>query len=143
MPRGVTLLELLLTLVVLGILLVLALPAIGAVHDRLQVESASRTLLAAHQRARFVALAERRITVLDLSAARLTLSAVEAPTDTVRRWETGGPAALGVTVGGMPRRVAFGPSGVGLGVANATYTLRRGAAVRLVIVSRYGRVRIQ
>ena len=43
----------------------------------------------------------------------------------------------------MPHTAAFAPSGVAVGASNATYTLRRGGALRQVIVSRYGRVRMQ
>ena len=143
MRRGVTLLELLLALAITGILAALALPGISALHDRLQVEAAARALVGAHHRARGVAVADPRVTVLDLTAARLTLRAVEAPGDTTPRWEADGPAALQVQAAGLPRTVSFAPSGVALGVSNATYTLRRGNAVRQVIVSRYGRVRVQ
>lgn len=143
MRRGVTLLELLLVLVLTGTLAALALPAISALHDRLQVEAAARALVGAHHRARFVAVAEQRVTVLDLTTARLILRAIESPADTTPRWDGDGPAALQVQAVGLPRTVSFAPSGVALGVSNATYTLRRGNAVRQVIVSRYGRVRVQ
>lgn len=143
MRRGVTLLELLLVLALSGTLAVLALPGISALHDRLQVEAAARALVGAHHRARFVAVAEQRVAVLDLTAARLILRAIESPADTTPRWDADGPAALQVQAVGLPRTVSFAPSGVALGASNATYTLRRGNAVRQVIVSRYGRVRVQ
>lgn len=143
MRRGSSLLELLLGLVVAGLLASLALPAIGALHDRLQTDAAARALVAAHLRARFIAMAEQRIVVLELSSARLAIRAVESPADTVLRWEGGGPAVEGVLVTGMPHQAVFGPGGVGMGLANATFVLQRGGATRQVIVSRYGRVRLQ
>ncbi len=143
MRRGYSLLELLLGLSVAGLLAALALPAIGALHDRLQTDAAARALVAAHLRARFIAMAEQRIVVLELTPARLAIRAVESPVDTVLRWEGGGPALEGVVVTGMPHQAAFGPGGVGLGLANATFVLQRGGAIRQVIVSRYGRVRLQ
>lgn len=143
MRRGVTLIELLLAIAIAGTLAVLALPGISGLHDRLQVEAAARELVGAHHRARFVAVAEQRVTVLELTSVRLTLRAIEAPTDTTPRWDADGPAVLQVQSVGLPRTVSFAPSGVALGVSNATYTLRRGNAVRQVIVSRYGRVRLQ
>lgn len=143
MRRGYSLLELLLGLVVAGLLASLALPAIGALHDRLQTDAAARALVAAHLRARFIAIAEQRIVVLELSSARLAIRAVESPADTVLRWEGVGPAVEGVLVTGMPHQAVFGPGGVGMGLANATFVLQRGGATRQVIVSRYGRVRLQ
>jgi len=73
----------------------------------------------------------------------LRLSAVESPIDTFERWRGDGPSDLDVVVTGMPRQISFAPSGVTTGFANATYTLVRGSARKQVIVSRYGRVRIQ
>jgi len=143
MRRGFSLIELVLALVVTGLLAALSLPAIGALHDRLRTDAAARALVAAHLRARFIALAEQRVVVLELTPARLAIRAVESPGDTVLRWEGGGPAVEGVLVTGMPHQAAFGPAGIGLGLANATFVLQRGGAARQVIVSRYGRVRLQ
>ena len=143
MRRGFSILELLLALVVAGLLAALSLPAIGALHDRLRTDAAARALVAAHRRARFIALAEQRVVMLELTPARLAIRAVESPVDTVLRWEGGGPAVEGVLVTGMPHQAAFGPAGIGLGLANATFVLQRGGAARQVIVSRYGRVRLQ
>lgn len=142
MRRGATLLELLLVLAITGILLALSLPAITGLHDRLRVDAAVRALMAAHVRARFLAIAEQRAAVLDLSAGRLLIRAVESPGDTVARWESAGPDAERVSVTGLPHRFAFAPSGIGLGVNNTTYTVQRGSAIRRVIVSRYGRIRL-
>ena len=143
MRRGFSLIELVLALVVTGLLAALSLPAIGALHDRLRTDAAARALVAAHLRARFIALAEQRVVMLELTPARLAIRAVESPVDTVLRWEGGGPAVEGVLVTGMPHQAAFGPAGIGLGLANATFVLQRGGAARQVIVSRYGRVRLQ
>lgn len=143
MRRGTTLIELLLVLVLLAVCGGMALPAIGSLRDGLLVRESASLLAGAHARARILALAEARIAVLDLAADSLLLRVIEGPADTVERWRTGGPATLGVAGSGLPRRITFAPSGVTFGVANATYTLTRGAATRQVIVSRYGRVRVQ
>jgi prepilin-type N-terminal cleavage/methylation domain-containing protein len=142
MRHGTTLLELLLALVVAGILAALAVPAAGAVRDRLQVDAAARALASAHARARLLAVVEQRVMVLTLTADSLVLRAVESPADTVARWRAPGPAGEQVTAQGLPRQVAFAPSGAAIGAANGSYTLSRGAARRQVVVSRYGRVRI-
>jgi type IV fimbrial biogenesis protein FimT len=143
MRRGTTLPELLTVLALLGVLLALGLPASGALLDRLRVEQATSAIAAAHARARMVALAEQRVILLTLAADSLVLRAVESATDTVERWRGDGPARFGVEAAGLPRQLGFAPSGVAFGVANGSYTLSRGGARKQVIVSRYGRVRVQ
>jgi hypothetical protein len=56
-------------------------------------------------------------------------------------WHAPGPAAAGVSLAGPPRQILFSPLGLSMGLANGTYRLSRGAAVRSVIISRLGRVR--
>jgi prepilin-type N-terminal cleavage/methylation domain-containing protein len=143
MRNGFTLLELLIVLVIAGVLATIALPGITGLHDRLAVDAAARAVAAAHTRARIAALSEHREMILTLTADSLLLYAVESPIDTIERWRGDGPADHDVSVVGMPRRVSFAPSGVTMGFANATYSLTRGSARKQVIVSRYGRVRVQ
>jgi prepilin-type N-terminal cleavage/methylation domain-containing protein len=142
MARGFTLLELLVALAVAGLVALIALAPIGALHDRLAVDRATEAIASAHTRARLLATAERRIAVLTVAADSLVVRVVESETDTVLRWRGQGPAADGVTAAGVPRRVFFGPSGVTLGLANGSYVLTRGGARRQIIVSRYGRLRV-
>jgi Tfp pilus assembly protein FimT len=142
MRRGITLLELLMVIVLTTLLASLTLPAIGALHDRLAVDAVTESVVSAHTRARLVAVAERRVAVLTLTADSLVVRVVEAPGDTVFRWRGAGPGAEGVGVTGMPRSVLVAPSGVAMGVANGTYVLTRGAARKQVVVSRYGRIRV-
>lgn len=143
MQRGFTLLELLITVVLACLLAGLAIPGLAALHDRLAVETATEAILGAHTRARLVAVIERRVAVLTIAADSLVLRAIESPTDTTPRWRGAGPLRQGVAIAGAPRNVLFAPNGVPMGVANATYTLTRGAARKQVVVSRYGRVRVQ
>jgi Tfp pilus assembly protein FimT len=133
----------LIVILITGLLATVALPGIAALHDRLAVEAATQAIVAAHTRARTAALAERRTMILALTVDSLVLRAVESPVDSIERWRDAGPALRGVAASGMPRLISFAPSGVTMGFANATYTLSRGVATRSVIVSRYGRVRVQ
>jgi prepilin-type N-terminal cleavage/methylation domain-containing protein len=142
MKSGATLLELLVVLAIAGLVAVIVLPSIGALHDRLAVNQAAEAIVSAHTRARLVATAERRIVVLTLTEDSVVLAVVESAVDTVLRWRGSGPAAERVTATGVPRRVFFGPSGVTIGVANGSYVLTRGSARRQIIVSRYGRLRV-
>lgn len=142
MKTGATLIELLLVLIILGLVLLLGLPRVGQLHDRLAVEQAVARLLEAHARARLLAVAERRVAVLSLSADSIVISVVEGAADTTPRWRARGTLADGVSTTGLPRRVLFGPAGAATGAANGTYVVTRGAARRQVIVSRYGRIRV-
>ena len=141
MRRGVSLLELVVTITLLGLLAAFSIPPALALRDRLAVDDNARALANAHARARLVAVAERRVVVLTLTPDSLVLRAVESSTDTVERWR-GVLTGYGVLRTGLPRQVVFAPSGATMGFANATYTLSRGAATKQVVVSRYGRVRI-
>jgi prepilin-type N-terminal cleavage/methylation domain-containing protein len=142
MPRGFSLLELLLLLTLVGILAGLAYPRALETLDRAAVERATRELVAAHARARMNAVVESRIGLLYVSADSIVLKMV-AGSDTLTRWRSPGPRTLGITLSGPSRPLRFLPSGVTFGASNATYVLSRGAWTRRVIVSRWGRVRVQ
>ncbi len=141
MRRGVSLLELVITITLLGLLVAFAIPPARALRDRLAVDDDARVLAGAHARARLVAVAERRVMVLTLTPDSLVLRAVESATDTVERWR-GVLSGAGVRFTGLPTQVVYAPSGATMGFANGTYTISRGAARKQVVVSRYGRVRI-
>jgi prepilin-type N-terminal cleavage/methylation domain-containing protein len=143
MQRGFTLIEMLMAIMLIGLLAGLALPGLSALRDRLGVESATEAIVVAHTRARLVAVMERRVTVLTLTLDSLVLRAIEAPSDTSPRWRGRGPAFHGVAITGVPRSILFAPSGVTMGAANATYILTRGGARKQIVVSRYGRVRVE
>lgn len=142
MNRGATLVELVLALVVMGLLGTIMLPSAGDLHDRILVEDAARAIAAAHARARLAATTESQPALLIIDADSLRIDLLSGP-DTVPRWAIAGPRATGVTLTGGGRRVLFAPMGITFGFANATYTLVRGARSRQVVVSRYGRVRVQ
>jgi prepilin-type N-terminal cleavage/methylation domain-containing protein len=143
MRHGYTLIELLLVLTLLGLLSLVAIPGAVGLRDRLAVEHAARRIVEAHTRARLLATTEHRVMLLLLTSDSLVLSARLAPADTVTRWRHSGPGLEGVTGTGLPRQIAFAPSGIPYGLANNTYTLARGAARRQVIVSRYGRIQVR
>jgi prepilin-type N-terminal cleavage/methylation domain-containing protein len=143
MQRGFTLVELLIVVTLVGTLLLFAVPSLGALRDRLAVEAAASAVASAHARARIIARSERRLTILALAADSIVVRVVETPADTLERWRGPGPRAQGTETAGFPRSILFAPSGVTIGVANASYLVARGAARRQVVVSRYGRVRVQ
>ena len=142
MSRGFSLLELLLILTLVGTLAGLAYPRAVDTVDRASVERATRELVAAHTRARMNAVVENRIGLLYVSGDSLVLKMVIGA-DTVTRWRTPGPSALGISLSGPSRPLRFLPTGVTFGASNATFVLSRGGWSRRVVISRWGRVRVQ
>lgn len=139
MRRAFTLPELLLVLAVAGILLALALPQLGGALDRIEVEAAAARLVAAHHRARIMAIAHNQVLVLSVDSSNLMISPREGGTSL---WSEIGPAGSGVALAGPPRQFTFSPEGITLGLSNATLQLVRGASSRTVVISRLGRARV-
>ena len=136
--RGHSLLELLLVLAMLGVLLGIALPRLGAWRDRGAVHEARREIVSALAAARAAALARGTTASVVLNDADATVR-VLADTETVLVHAVG--AELGVTVRATRDSIAYAPSGRGAGAANTTIIVARGAAADTVSVSRLGRVR--
>jgi Tfp pilus assembly protein FimT len=139
MRRGATLLELVLTLILLGLVLATALPRLGGLADSLAVDRAAQEIAAAHRRARMSAILRSRIIELTIDATGL---AIRPRGDTTLLWHADGPAADRVALAGPRRTITFSPVGITFGLSNASFQLTRGAAIRTVVVSRLGRVRI-
>jgi type IV fimbrial biogenesis protein FimT len=139
MRHGFSIAELLLVLAVTGILVGLALPRFSVILDGIEVQSAAARLVAAHQRARMLAITRGRVLVLTVRPDSLTIGTAGGAAPL---WSEIGPAAGNVALEGMTRRFTFSPEGLTLGLSNATLRLSRGSATRAVVVSRLGRVRI-
>jgi hypothetical protein len=88
------------------------------------------------------AVIESRPALLLVRADSLILSVIDG-VDTLPRWAAPGARVVGVTLTGPIRPLVFSPLGITLGLSNATFVLGRGGASRQVIISRYGRVRVQ
>jgi len=140
MRKAFTLPELVLVLAVVGILAALAFPRLSAAIDRIEVEGATNRLVTAHRRARVMALARGQVVRLSIDSAQLTIS---QPDGTEPLWSDVGPAASGVQIAGPARQFTFSPAGTTLGFSNATLQLSRGSTTRTIIISRWGRIRIE
>ena len=144
MRRGVTLLELLVVLVVIGLLAGMVVPGAATLADRLAVEHEAARLLVAYRSAWLTARVQHRLALLRVTADSLaiwTVSSAGAP-DTVLAWLAPGPGLAGVSIQGGPRTTVFAPYGAAMGFANTRHVLGRGNASRQVVVSRLGRVRV-
>lgn len=141
MRHGVTLIEMVFGLVVLGLLSSAAVPVVTGVRDRYTVQAVAAAIAAAHNRARIRAVLEGQVTELEVRADSLLLRVGTGATATPV-WSTPGPIASGVSMPSAARTLSFAPSGVTIGFANATFVVTRGTARRQVVVSRLGRVRV-
>ena len=136
--RGTTLVELALVLALIGIMAAVAVPALGRRRDRVAVRHAAQLLTDALAVARDVALAGAAPVAVELDEATAAIT-VRSAADTIERHELG--ALLGVALQTSRDSMAYGPDGLGVGAANLTAILGRGAAAETVVVSRLGRVR--
>jgi prepilin-type N-terminal cleavage/methylation domain-containing protein len=139
MRKAFTLPELVLVLAVVGILTGLALPRLSGAMDRIEVEEAANRLIAAHSRARIMAMTRGQVVLLSIDPAQLTISA-QGKTEPL--WSDIGPAAVGVELAGPARQFTFSPGGTTVGFSNATFQLTRGSATRTLVISRLGRIRM-
>jgi type IV fimbrial biogenesis protein FimT len=139
MRGGFSLIELVLALAVAGLLLLIAVPRLSRAMDQIEVDAATAQVVGAHQRARMMAIARGQVLTLVIDSAQLAIASRAGGTPL---WLQHGPAAAGVTLSGSTRRFTFAPTGVTLGLSNASLVLSRGASQRTVLVSRLGRVRV-
>jgi Tfp pilus assembly protein FimT len=128
-----------LSLAVASILWGIALPPLARAVERMSVEAATAQILAAHQRARMMAITRGQVLTLSVDPVLLTISPRSGGAPL---WSEQGPAASRVTLDGPARRFTFAPEGVTLGLSNATLRLSRGSISRTVVVSRLGRVKV-
>ena len=139
MQRAFTLPELMLVLAVAGILLGIAVPQLSHAMDQIEVEAATAHLVAAHQRARVMAITRGEVLTLSIDSGALVIT---PRTGAPALWSEPGPAAAGVSLAGPTRRFIFSPEGLTLGVSNASLQLIRGSSIRTVVISRLGRIRV-
>jgi type II secretion system protein H len=145
MRRGVTLLELLVVLTIIGLMVGVVVPSASSMADRLRVEHEAARLLVAFRSAWLTARVQHRLALLRITSDSLAIRTVSSAgaADTVLAWLAPGPAAAGVLLRSPAHTTVFGPDGMAMGFANTTLVLERDRAVRRVVVSRLGRVRIQ
>ena len=143
MTRGVALLELLMVLAIIGLIAGMVIPGSAALADRVAVEHQVARVVTAYRSAWVAARMRQQLAILRVSADTLAIHTVPyaGHPDTSLAWLATGPRLAGVALAGAHTSV-FGPDGLGLGLTNATHVLSKGNAVRRVVVSRLGRVRV-
>lgn len=138
MRSGMTLIEVGITVGILGIMAGLTFPRFGSYRDRIAVDAATSSTLSLLATARHAALRRATRTAVHLDSARGTVSIV-AGVDTIERRPL--RDVHQVEFSASRDSIAFTPSGLGFGAANTQIILRRGVAADTIAVSRLGRAR--
>jgi prepilin-type N-terminal cleavage/methylation domain-containing protein len=139
MPRGFSLIELVTTLTVAGVLLALAVPRWARFQDGVAVRQAALEVATFYQAARHAAI--RRATRVRIELQRDSLRAVfeGARDSTFLVWP--GPSWRGVGLDATRAVIRLNPTGLGYGAANSTIVLQRGAVAESLTTSRLGRLK--
>ncbi len=152
--KGVSLAEVAVVVVVVGIVLLIALPGLARARARIEVMAARESFATLHALARQISAQYGRISKLHLDPAG---SRVWVTVDTSSEAGSevldtiGGIVLYGVTMGlgvqreGMPRTFCFDPRGLATArgdcdLPNATLVFRKGSVSDTITVSRLGRV---
>jgi Tfp pilus assembly protein FimT len=138
MRTGTTLIEIGVTVGILGLMAGLTFPRFGTYRDRIAVDAAATSTLSLLATARHAALRRATLTAVHLDTARAIIVLVAGP-DTLERRSL--RDIHGVTMTTSRDSIAFAPSGLGYGAANTQIIIRRGQAADTISVSRLGRAR--
>lgn len=136
--KGLTLAELLVVLVILGILLSISINRIGAAADRAAVQSAVADAATIFQSARTAAIYRRSPVAVLIDTLRGTLTSRADAEPLVQRdlWQS-----YRVRLSATRDSMAFDARGLGMGAANLSLMARRGRYVDTLFISRLGRLR--
>ncbi len=136
-----SLIEIVIALVVAGMLAAVGATSLARFADRARVETTAAGILTAYRRAQSAARAWNRPAELVVAEDSVVIRTA-GPTGPTVLWRGPGPTQAGVALTPATHVSTFGPSGLGMGVANVTHVLVRGGVRRQLVVSRLGRVRV-
>lgn len=140
MRRGITLIELSLAILIIGLVAALGLAGSRRLLDGMRVSAATGEAHTLFGVARQLAILGTRMVTLEIDTAGRRL-VVRAGTETLRVRELG--QLHGVTLAATRLSTTYGANGVGYGASNLTLVVRRGRWADTLTVSRLGRVRRQ
>jgi type II secretory pathway pseudopilin PulG len=138
MRSGMTLIEVGVTIGLLGVMAGLSFPRFGTYRDRVAVDAATSSTMSLLVTARHAALRRATRTAVHLDSAQGTVFIV-AGVDTIQRRQL--REVHGVEFSTSRDSIAFAATGLGYGAANTQIIVRRGAAADTIAVSRLGRGR--
>lgn len=135
---GYTVAELLVVLSIVGVMMAIAIPRAALVLDRVTVNAAVADVQAALALARSLALAGGGSVAIHVDSTTGVVSVRRGSEALLAR---GVGQAHGVRLRPTRDSLAYDPRGLGLGAANLSIVIWRGAAAETVFISRLGRVR--
>lgn len=138
MRNAFTIIELTITICILGVLSAIAMPWAGELLDRVRVRGAVVEIESTFSGARHIAIARSAQTTVDIDTVTRTIY-VSVGVDTLRKREIG--VDHGVQLSASRVRMSYSATGMGYGAANLSVFVRRNASVDTVFVSRLGRLR--
>lgn len=137
---ALTLLELVIVLMIIGLISIIAVRELGHWLDRLAARAAVAEASEVIQQARDEALARHAVVSVRIDTARAELALRE-------RGRSLAVHALGhahrVALASTRDSLAFDVRGLGYGASNLTLVVKRGRAAETLVVSRLGRVRVR
>ena len=139
MRTGVTLIELLTVVVIVGLLAALGTPSLKHLLDRIAVDRATNELTVFYNGARLAAVLRGSRVRIEFDVDSL-LAVFEGAEDSTFL-NAAGPAAIGVHLTASRRIIRIWPNGLGMGAANTKLVLTRGAAGDSLAISVLGRIR--
>ena len=138
MRHAFTIVEIIVTLCILGVLSAIAMPSAGKLLDRVHVRGAALEIESLFSGARHIAIARSAQTTVEIDTVNQAIY-VSVGVDTLRKREIG--RDHGVQLSATRVRMSYSPTGMGYGAANLSVFVRRSSSVDTVFVSRLGRLR--
>jgi prepilin-type N-terminal cleavage/methylation domain-containing protein len=140
MPKGFTLLELVIVTCIAGILLAFWVPRASQLMDWFATERAARDVTTAIAVGRHGAVMRATRARIRFNPDSIRIERLESQS-WVPWWQTPGPASYGVRMEISNPTITVGPNGMAWGVSNTRIVLRRGSQSETITMSRVGRVK--
>jgi len=143
--RGITLVEMLIVVVMIGLMVAVTLPKAGQVYDHTMVRSARTALTNLYNASRATSRASNQVVVLRLNAGIVVLERNQSFPSTAKDTVTLGgqyhdfPSRYGVTITG-PDSVRVDPRGMLIDAGPHTWVFTRDGWSDSVMVNSYGRI---
>jgi len=138
MRHAFTIVELTVTICILGVISAIAMPSVGKLLDSIHVRGAVLEIESLFSGARHIAIARSAQATVDIDTVDQAIY-VSVGVDTLRKREIG--KDHGVRLSATRVRMSYSATGMGYGAANLSVSVRRSSFVDTVFVSRLGRVR--
>jgi prepilin-type N-terminal cleavage/methylation domain-containing protein len=138
MRHAFTIVEIIVTICILGVLSAIAMPSAGKLLDRVHVRGAVLEIESLFSGARHIAIARSAQTTVEIDTVNQAIY-VSVGVDTLRKRKIG--KDHGVQLSATRVRMSYSPTGMGYGAANLSVFVRRSDSADTVFVSRLGRLR--